>query len=123
MRTQISTWKQGQTMEQIAARLEDVLGWQEAEKNVYEEVMVKNGTVPQFVSQTGNATETEIGRIVHERTNRPNRTWDERGQDAVEDAKQLEAEEEARQVANEKKWKTKEQEYENILDSLSKQTY
>jgi len=81
--------------------------------------MVKNGTVPQFISQTGDEKETQLGRIIHERTNKRNRTWEERGRDVVDEANQLKAEEAAREQALKSMWKSKDQELDQIFDRLS----
>lgn len=120
MRNTIGTWKSPKSLENIAERIEHSLLNEEAAQRVYESVIVKNGTVPQYVSPLGHDIEgTRVGRLIHEKTNRPNRTWDQRGQDTIEEANQLEAEDEKRQRDRQKGWKSREEEMEKIADRLS----
>lgn len=119
MRQTIGTWKASKTMENIAARLENSLYWEDIYEKARQLSEIEHNETPQFVSQTGNEQDTILGRIIHKRTHRPNRTWDQRGTDALEEANQHKAEEAKRQQDLGKMWKSKDQELENIFDRLS----
>lgn len=125
MRTSsVGTWRSPKSLENIAERIENCLGWQEAEKNVMEGVMKKNDSVPQYVSPLGHdMAGTMIGREIHRRTLAPNLTWDQRGEEALSEAKAVEEADEAKQKAIEKMWKSKEQEYDSIIEKLSSKTF